>query len=371
MIAKSLLLFILLIIVPDVWLWFRYLRRQRWWAQMLWFLPGMALVIATVLQARERDFVPDDMTPLNIYLLIMGLIVLPKIVMALCSLFGRRGWKVGAACAPLIWFVLLYGSFVGNSQFEVKHVELSFSELPDSFDGFRIVQFTDAHVGSIPPTLLQLAVDSINSQKADLVVFTGDLQNKQPKEILQHQELLSTIAAKEGVVSVIGNHDYADYIEAAYDIKGMNEEWTIGLQQDMGWQVLVNGHKLIRRGQDTLVVAGLDNDGEGRFPQKGNINMALWGLPRNCFVVMLEHDPSAWRRKILPHSHAQLTLSGHPHGMQFELFGWSPLSLFKKEVDGLYQKGSRYLYVSKGLGGVVPFRFGATPEIVVITLRKN
>ena len=127
----------------------------------------------------------------------------------------------------------------------------------------------------------------------------------------------------------------------------------------------------MRRGNDSIVIAGMENDGEGRFPQLGNLGNALYGVKRSDFIVMLEHDPSSWRRKILPKSHTQLTLSGHTHGMQFSLFGWSPMSLLGKECMGLYRIGDRALYVSKGLGGVIPFRFGATGEIVVIKLKKK
>ena len=371
MIAKSLFLFVLLILLPDLLLCYRFLRAKRWWWQLLWFFPGLLLIAATIWLSRQPDFVPDDMTWLNLYMLLMGLFTLPKAVFALCSLCGRKGWIAGAVLVPVVWYVIIYGSFFGTKQFEVRRVELSFKDLPSAFDGYRIVQFSDIHVGSIDSLLLQRAVDSINAEKADIVVFTGDIQNKHPKELLHYQDLLSTIEASDGVVSVMGNHDYGDYTDLPYDLKAMNEEMTVGIQQEMNWQVLINGYKRVRRGDESIYIAGLDNDGEGRFPQRGNINRALWGLSRNSFIVMLEHDPSAWRRKILPHSHCQLTLSGHTHGMQFALFGWSPLSVLKREVNGLYQMGTRYLYVSKGLGGVVPFRFGAKPEIVVITLRKS
>ena len=371
MIAKSLILFLLLILIPDLYLGIRYLRKRSWWQQVLWYLPGLLLMIAAIRLARDHDFVPDDMTYLNLFLLVWGLIAVPKAVVSLASLCGKNGLKVGLALVPMLWFVLLYGSFVGNHKMEVKHVEIAFEDLPASFDGYRIVQFSDIHLGSMDSTLMQMAVDSMNAQQADVIVFTGDIQNKQPKEILPFKEMLSSLKAKDGVFSVQGNHDYAGYMDVSPYEAGYNEEMTVAYQIQMDWCVLMNDHCTIRRGEDSIVLAGMENDGEGRFPEKGEINYALWGVNRQQFVVMLEHDPSSWRRKILPHSHAQLTLSGHTHGMQFELFGWAPISVLKKEVDGLYHVGPRYLYVSKGLGGVVPFRFGATPEVVVITLRKK
>ena len=299
-------------------------------------------------------------------------------LLALLSLFAwklRRGkLRLTALAAVLLgWIALLYGTFIGFYQFEVRHVELSFRDLPPAFDGYRIVQFSDAHVGT--PTghrykILQRAVDSINAQKADLIVFTGDLQNKVPQEILPDTALLAKLKARDGVYSVLGNHDYAAYSNVDEFTKGANCGLTRTLQIEMGWHLLCNTHQKIRRDSQSIVIAGMENDGEGRFPEFGDISRCLYGLSRNTFVVTLEHDPSSWRRKIIPHSHAQLTLSGHTHGGQFQIFGWSPASYRFGEFCGLYRRGERALYVTKGLGGVVPFRLGAPGEIVVITLKR-
>lgn len=371
MIAKSIIWFILLIIVPDVFLWVRFIRKSSWWKQVLWFLPGVCLMIAALLLAREPDFVPDDMTWLNTFLLALGLIVAPKFVYAICSLFGKKGRRIGFILIPVLCGLLLYGSFIGNKRFEVKYVELAFQDLPASFDGYRIVHFSDIHLGSMSEALLDEMIDSINAQGADMIAFTGDIQNKQPSEIVPFAKRLSTLKAEDGVFSVLGNHDYPDYTDAPHYVKYERLDSVIGLQQEIGWTVLMNSRRYIYRGQDSIVISGMENDGEGRFPQRGDITQALWMVGRQDFVVMLEHDPSSWRRKILRQCHAQLTMSGHTHGMQFEVFGFSPLALLGKECDGLYERSGRYLYVSKGVCGVVPFRLGATPEIVVFTLRKK
>jgi hypothetical protein len=368
MIAKSLWIFILLIIIPDLYIDFRYLRKYRWWWQLLWFVPGLLLVAGAVVLALQRDFVPDNMLCVNLFLFFMGLLAIPKAVFSIASLCGKKGWKVGLALVPLLWFVLFYGSFVGNNRMEIRRVDLSFADLPASFDGYRIALFSDIHLGSMDKDFVQRAVDTLNALHADAIVFAGDIQNKQPSEIEPFQDMLSTLKARDGVFSVLGNHDYAEYIDLTPLEAYRNEGETVSREGDMKWSLLMNDHRTIRRSDDYIVIAGMENDGEGRFPQLGDINNTLWGVSTSQFVVMIEHDPSSWRRKILPHCHAQLTLSGHTHGMQFELFGYSPLALMGKEVDGLYKAGPRYLYVSKGLGGVVPFRFGATPEIVVITL---
>jgi len=371
MIAKNLILLLLFIILPDVYLYWRYLRKKRLWYALPWFLPCLFFIAATVFFSREKDFVPDDMTWLNVYLFLLVLIVGGKFLFSIASLCGRNGWKIGIGVVLLEWAALFYGSFIGPRQLEVRHVDLTFSDLPQAFDGYRMVHFSDLHLGSTDMDFVCQLVDSINMQRADVVLFTGDLQNKIPTEVTPYVDALSAIDAKDGVFSVQGNHDYAEYMDAPYYVKAMSEEMLVGNEFNMGWTVLANDHQIIRRGNEPIFIAGMENDGEGRFPQKGNVNAALWGLSRNNFVIMLEHDPSSWRRKILRHCHAQLTLSGHTHGMQFQLFGWSPLSLFKHEVDGLYQMGERFIYVSKGAGALLPFRFCCNPEIVVITLHCN
>ena len=294
----------------------------------------------------------------------------------LCRRRLRRGWlRWGlAVLLSVFWCVFIYGSFIGVSQLEIRHVEFASEDLPAAFDGYRIVQFSDAHVPTYTGwrrELLRQAVDSINAQHGDLIVFTGDLQNKEPTEIEPFCSELSRLKAKDGVYSVLGNHDYAMYLDVDLYQQARNLEATVDCETRAGWHVLINQRHKIRRGGDSIYIAGMENDGEGRFPQLGDINKALRGLDRQSFVVMLEHDPSAWRRKILPECHAQLTLSGHTHGMQFEIFGWCPLSILNRDCDGLYRVGERCLYVTKGVGGVVPFRLGCAPEIVVITLRKK
>jgi len=277
---------------------------------------------------------------------------------------------------PLLfcWYVFLWGTFVGFRQLEVVHVEFASKDLPKAFDGYKIVQVSDIHVGTYSgcrEDLLQRAVDSINAQHADAVVFTGDLQNKEPEEILEHKDVLSQITAKDGVFSVLGNHDYTMYtnLEDPVDI-GRNQGNTEGYQFEMGWRLLKNSARKVYRDSTYIVIAGMENDGEGRFPQLGNISSTLYGVSRDDFVIMLEHDPTAWRRKILPHCHAQLTLSGHTHGGQISLFGLSMAQFKYREYKGMYRAGDRALYVSRGLGGVIPLRFGVTPEITVITLRS-
>lgn len=285
----------------------------------------------------------------------------------------KRRKKLVLVATAMVWYVGLYGTFIGFQKLEVNHQTYISSDLPKAFDGYKIVLFSDAHVGSYSGMnrwVLQRAIDSINAQHPDMIVFTGDLQNIKPEEIREHQEVLRSLKAKDGVFSVLGNHDYDFYQNRSKTDETRPCPETIAIEKRLGWNLLVNENRTIHRGNQAITIAGMDNDGDGkRFPQRGDVRQALSGaLP---FAIMLEHDPSAWRRKIVADRRAQLTLSGHTHNMQFALFGWSPMSITGKEINGWYTEGKQALFVTSGLGGLIPFRFGATGEIVVITLRTS
>ena len=390
MITRIAVLLILMAVMPDLYIDRRFLKRMRgrraFLCRLLWWLPTVGMIAYTMMFVFDRQFAPSDIRLLNVYLFLVGLLITPKCLFSICSSIGwavrkmlhrkaNYGNLVGVVMVVLNWYVLFYGSFVGFKQITVREVTYESAELPEAFDGYRIVQFSDAHIGTYIggwEYMLQQVVDTINAQNADMVVFAGDLQNRQPLEIQPFVGVLSGIKAKDGVFSVIGNHDYADYIEASALIKAANEMETRRLEKLMGWQLLVNEHKVIRRESDSIVIAGLDNDGDGKkFPQRGDVGKALKGVSDSAFVVIAEHDPTCWRRKILPRSKAQLTLSGHTHAMQFMIGNWSPASFVYKEWGGLFYEGNRAINVSTGVGGFIPFRFGVPGEIVVIELRTK
>lgn len=389
MIARIFVYLLLMIVLPCLYVDLRYLRRKRFgrvWVRMLWWLPGFCMTVFTVVLAMHPDFAPADTTALNFYLFLLGLLVVPNFVFALCSVVGlalkkwlhmRRNYgnHVGLAMVAVHWYVLIYGSTIGFNEIVVKHIDYASADLPAAFDGYRIVQFSDAHVGTYSSDrdyLLDAAVDSINAQHADMIVFTGDLQNMSPVEVERHVRTLSSLHALDGVFSVLGNHDYADYLHADTATKAANCRRMVDLQRQMGWTLLRNEHRVVRRGGDSIIVAGMENDGiSKRSPERGDVGKTLSGTSPRDFVLMLQHDPSCWMRKILPQCNAQLTLSGHTHGMQFELFGWSPIAFKYSEWGGLYREGPRAIFVSTGLGGFLPFRFGVPGEVVVITLHRK
>lgn len=397
MIARNVILFLLLNILPFLYFYLRYFRHTDLWKQILCWLPSIAMVIYTIYLAMEPNFIPnnDRIYILYTYLMLLGLVIVPIWVFLLSSLIGRGcsslvrkycvkrqakprrnyGNFVGVLLIPVIWFILLWGAFPGFNKFEVNHTEYVSPELPEAFDGYRIVVFSDAHVGSYQQRntyVLQEAIDSINAQHPDMIIFAGDLLNIQPADLYPHKNTLSKLKATDGVFSVLGNHDYAEYLGCDDAIKAANCKETISLEKQLGWTLLNNESQILSRDKDHIVVAGMENDGDGKhFPQKGDIKKALAQATDSDFILLIEHDPSSWRRKIVPDGRAQLTISGHTHAMQFNIFGWCPMSLMGKEFWGWYEEGRQKLFVSAGLGGLIPFRFGATGEIVVLTLKRN
>lgn len=384
MIARISIIILLVTLLPDIYMYRRYVKRRlgNVWARIAWWLPTLLITVSTIGVSLTRDFAPHNLTLFNTYLFITALVVLPKLTFVLSSLAGRlarrvfklrRNWGnyVGLVLVLAELYILFHGTMVGTDRLNVRQVTIESDDLPEAFDGYRIAQFTDAHLGSMKDELMLRAVTAINDMRPDLIVFTGDIQNMCPEELPRFAQTLKRLKAKDGVMSVLGNHDYSHYVNVPPEEALRNERKTRDFETSVGWQLLLNDNRIVRRGADSIVIAGGENDGRPPFPAKADLKKTMRGIDAKSFVVMLQHDPSAWRRHILPETNAQLTLSGHTHGGQISLFGLRPTELVGKEDDGLYVEGKRKLFVSTGLGGFVPFRFYMNPEVVEITLKKT
>lgn len=384
MIARISIIILLVTLLPDIYMYRRYVKRRlgNVWARMAWWLPTLLIMVSTIGVSLTRDFAPHNLTLFNTYLFITALVVLPKLTFVLCSLAGRlarrmlklrRNWGnyVGLVLVLAELYILFHGTMVGTDRLNVRQVTIEFDDLPKAFDGYRIAQFTDVHLGSMKDELMLRAVTAIDDMRPDLIVFTGDIQNMGPDELPRFAQTLKRLKAKDGVMSVLGNHDYSHYVNVSPEEALRNERLTRDFETSVGWQLLLNDNRIVRRGSDSIVIAGGENDGRPPFPAKADLKKAMRGIHAKSFVVMLQHDPSAWRRHILPQTNAQLTLSGHTHGGQISLFGLRPTELVGKEDDGLYVEGKRKLFVSTGLGGFIPFRFYMNPEVVEITLKRT
>lgn len=287
--------------------------------------------------------------------------------------------QIALGLAVIPFSSLLYGMYKGRYKYQVLKYTLYFEDLPDSFDGYRISQISDIHCGSFGESSeVQYGIDLLNEQQSDAVFITGDLVNNTASEIKDWKEVLSDIKAKDGVYSVLGNHDYGDYYDwDSEEDKNANLAEMKQIQADMGWKLLLNEHQIIERGKDRLAIVGVENWGEG-FKQKGDLALASKGLGNNEFKILLSHDPSHWQAQVKENPNFyHLTLSGHTHGMQFgiEIPGfikWSPASFRYKNWAGIYQEFGRYINVNRGFGYIgYHGRVGIWPEISVIELRKG
>lgn len=287
--------------------------------------------------------------------------------------------KVALVMGAIPFTAFIYGMVSGAYNYRVKKVTLRFPNLPAAFQGYRALQISDLHTGSFNSSKpLQKAVALINRQRADLVFFTGDLVNNVATEVHPFMPTLKNITAPDGVFSILGNHDYGDYVswpdQAA---KTGNLNRLKEAHQQMGWRLLLNEHAVINKAGEKIAVLGVENwSSRLHFPKYGNLGQAHTGTESIPFKILLSHDPSHWDGEINSNFRdIDLTLSGHTHGMQFGVniagFKWSPVQYVYKQWAGLYKKGAQYLYVNTGLGFLgYPGRVGFLPEITIFELKR-
>ena len=286
------------------------------------------------------------------------------------------GW--GLAAIPFA--SILYSIFKGKYNYKVWKYTLYFDNLPKAFDGYRITQISDIHCGSFDNyEKIRYGVELINSQKSDVILFTGDLVNNLANEVHNWKSLFATLQAPDGVFSIMGNHDYGDYSSwETPEAKQQNLEHLFQLQKQMGWQLLLNEHCYLERDGEKIALIGVENWGHGRFSKYGDLNKAMEGVNTEDFKMLMSHDPTHWQEVVLPENKdIQLTLSGHTHGMQcgIEIPGWlkwSPSQYIYKYWGGMYEEGGKYLNVNRGFGyHAFPGRLGVWPEITVIELKTK
>ena len=305
-----------------------------------------------------------------IVLLVLDLAV-SGIIRAVAGVSFKRAVLWGLLSLLLPPAAILYGSLIERNTFRVKEIELAYENLPEGFRDYRIVHISDIHARSFSKRekSLQRAVDKINSLDPDMIAFTGDLITMTPDELDNISAALSSLKTRDGVFSVLGNHDYCMYSDMSQTEKQKCLEEIIRKEREMGWDLILNEHRIIRKGQDSIAVIGVENTSPSKhFPSRGDLNKASEGT-EGMFRLLLSHDPMHWETEIIGNDHP-LTLSGHTHAMQVSIFGWSPSSLIFKQHKGLYTEGNQSIYVNKGLGETIfPARIGARPEITLITLK--
>ncbi len=288
--------------------------------------------------------------------------------------------QIALIMASIPFGALMYGMYRGKYNYKVMSYEIEFDDLPNSFDGFTISHISDIHCGSFDNyEKVKYGIELINKQKSDVIMFTGDIVNNISAELDTWKDLFSELTAKHGIYSVLGNHDYGDYMQWNSDEEKIkNFENLKKIQQQMGFRLLLNENDSIRKGDETITIVGVENWGAGGFKKAGDLKKATSGLSSKEFKILLSHDPSHWNAEVTPsENYFPLTLSGHTHGMQFGIdipgwIKWSPIKWRYPQFAGLYKKAKEYLYVNRGFGYLAyPGRVGMWPEITVITLKKK
>ena len=279
------------------------------------------------------------------------------------------------AAVPMGTFI--YGMVRGAFNYQIRKTKLKIVGLPASFQGLKILQISDLHLGSfVSVAPIKRAVELINEQRADLVFFTGDLVNNKSDEAEQFIDILKTVTAPMGVYSILGNHDYGDYVEwSSEEAKRANLKRLIEIHGEMGWKILLNENVILERNKEQLAVIGVENWGaKMRFPKYGDLPKACRGTEQVKSKLLLSHDPSHWKAQVTTEfKDIDCTFSGHTHGMQFGIeipgFKWSPIQYVYKQWAGLYREKEQQIYVNRGLGFIGYMgRVGISPEISVFEL---
>ncbi len=407
-IGISVILF--LVLAPDIYISALMIRGAGWVLQLLHWIPAAAMASVAVLAFSGARWVSHQAALTSLFAILL-LFALPKFFFMIFSLLGRLAglaWTplatggnwLGLLVAAAVFCAAFYGFVFGWHRVVVNEREVVLEGLPEAFDGYRIAHLSDLHLGTyhLAPKTVGRIVERVNGLNPDLIVFTGDIVNAHPSEAGMFSGDLSRLSAPDGVLSILGNHDYCEYyhFDSASD-RAAAVEAVKDFERSTGWDLLLDESRVIRRGTDSIAVVGVQNISKPPFPSYGSLSKALEGLPDGIFKILLSHDPSHWRLGVLPDSDVRLTLSGHTHGAQIRFGRFSPSKFLYPEWGGLYHSSSlsspssilsttpsfsshapasaaapdRILHVSVGTGGNVPFRLGCPAEIDLLILRRG
>tara|TARA_R110002049_G_scaffold279949_3_gene459150 strand:+ start:8318 stop:9553 length:1236 start_codon:yes stop_codon:yes gene_type:complete len=288
--------------------------------------------------------------------------------------------KIALGLAAIPFASIVYGIYKGKYNYKVLKYTLYFEDLPKAFDGYKLTQISDIHSGSFDNIdKVKYAINLINEQQSDVILFTGDMVNNKAEELIPYKNVFNKLKAKDGLFSILGNHDYGDYVswdsEAA---KNQNLEDLKSLQKEIGFDLLLNESRFLEKNGERLALVGVENWGSGGFKTAGDLHKAAADIDKNDFKILMSHDPTHWEKKVIDDDyHYHLTLSGHTHGMQFGIeipgwFKWSPVKWRYKHWAGIYKEMGQYINVNRGFGYLAfPGRVGIWPEITVIELKKG
>lgn len=353
--------------LPDFWLWHIGVSEWPLLLAILWWVPSLLLVLAEV--GLQMGFFHKSSVRVLFTTILFS--AFPKVVFILFDAFLPWFFALIPALGVMGWFA--FGFIEGWKRLELKHITFTSPDLPPYFDGYRLVQITDFHLGSFPPgnDFVQKVVDATNNEEPDMILFTGDLVNNQASEVEPYLDTLRQLHASDGIYSIWGNHDYCEYgNNHSIGALKRNRRMLYGYQESLGWHQLMNEHHVVSHGMASIAVIGVENPGQPPFTNRSNLKKAMKGVNPDMFKILLSHDPHHWRREVVGKK-IQLTLAGHTHAGQLKIGKWTPARMAFKEWGGAYRIGEQMLYVSSGIGGSFPFRLGAWPELTVITLKRD
>ncbi|OBQ57046.1 metallophosphoesterase [Tamlana sp. s12] len=288
--------------------------------------------------------------------------------------------KVALGLAAIPFASIIYGIYKGRYNYKVLKYTMYFEDLPEAFDGYKLTQLSDIHSGSFDDMeKVEYAVDLINEQDSDVILFTGDMVNNKAEELIPYKSVFGRLKAKDGLYSVLGNHDYGDYVKwGSAEAQKKNLDDLKAIQKEMGFNMLLNETRFLEKNGERIALVGVENWGIGGFKQAGDLKKASEFVDANDFKILMSHDPTHWEKQVIDDDyHYHLTLSGHTHGMQFGIeipgwFKWSPVKWRYKYWAGIYKEKGQFINVNRGFGYLAfPGRVGIWPEITVIELKKG
>ena len=381
-----------IIILPDLFIFLRLKKKNLGlFVQILSLLPAFIfLSFLAWLKLGKVNFHESYQLKIIIWMNYAFLLIyIPKLIYVIFyflnylinSIFKKKYkllTRVGLVLGVFVIVNLLIGAFYTPYNFQLKKTNVYIKNLPASFDGYKIIQISDIHLGSWDKNfkILETVIQMINSQNADIILFSGDLVNNFSEETIGWDKYFIQLKSKSGNFAVLGNHDYGDYsFWVSKKDKQANLDRIKQAIHDFGFKLLLNENKTLYKGSDSISLIGVENWGKPPFPKYGNLNKALSGISENTIQILITHDPSHWEAEVVGKQNIALTFSGHTHAAQMGIkigqILHSPSSFIYKQFDGLYEKNNQFIYVNRGLGFIgLPLRIGVPPEISLITLKK-
>ena len=379
---------IFLIVIPDIYIYMRFIRNRVRRSQGIlhWVISAYFFIVSLLMLFKINTLLsPDTSYHFMFFITALGAVYIPKLIFVnfdLVFFLTKKRWRkiqyAGYIFALLSFISIIYAIRWGKFNFQKREYVVEIENLPESFDGYKIVQISDMHLGSFSNFQKRVApfFERINNENADIIVFTGDMFNNFASEAKGWEPYFRNLSCKDSMLAVLGNHDYGLYYRwDDENIEIVNQHEIKRAIHEFGFKLLLNESAVVQRGEDKIAFVGIENWGHLPKPQFANLEKAKETVENIPVKILLSHDPDFWENFIIGKEDIALTLSGHTHGAQIGIeigsIKLSPASLQFKYWDGIYNENGQYLIVNRGVGNAaIPARLGMSPEYVVVVLRR-